>query len=396
MSTDVQRITDASADFHELWSCPIEIGIALYMLTIEIGLALLGPLIVIILAASANSVISSKIAIRQREWLAGIQTRVDVTAKVLQQMKVVKMLGLSLTLGDLIGRLRTNEIISSIKARRLTGYSMICSNSTGVFAPGSAFAAFVIIAIYNRQTLDVGRAYTTISLIQLLSDPISVMIFVVPQFMTAIGCFERVQKYLLSTSRQDHRLPIQTTEILRPPKAQNVTATTQHASLGESELDELSEVAVLNRRTDAYTPTIRAVNCTLAWNDGGRAVVNDLSFELCPGLTMLVGPVGSGKSSLLKGLLGELPSSKGYIYTSSTQAAFVDQVPWIRHGTLRENILGTSSFEHNFYFDVLYACALDQDIGNLPDGDSTSVGSAGIGLSGGQKLRVVRILFEFD
>jgi ABC-type transport system involved in cytochrome bd biosynthesis fused ATPase/permease subunit len=104
---------------------------------------------------------------------------------------------------------------------------------------------------------------------------------------------------------------------------------------------------------------------------------------------MIVGPVGCGKSSLLQGLLGEIPSSKGIVYVERSRIAFVGQIPWIQNSSIRNNIIGISSFEPEWYAAVVHACAFDTDIEAFSEGDNTKVGSAGIALSGGQRLRIV-------
>ena len=120
------------------------------------------------------------------------------------------------------------------------------------------------------------------------------------------------------------------------------------------------------------------------------SVVNDVSFETAHhSLTIIVGPIGSGKSSLLKGLLGETPSCKGFVYVDTLQAAFVDQNCWIQHNSFRQNILGMSLYDQDWYATVIHTCTLEEDIASLPQGDNTPVGSAGISLSGGQKQRLV-------
>lgn len=144
----------------------------------------------------------------------------------------------------------------------------------------------------------------------------------------------------------------------------------------------------INARTSPSI--IKVKNLTLAWSGEGTPVINDVSFDFQPGeLTMIVGPVGCGKSSLLRGLLGEVPSSKGNVYIDRAHAAFVDQVPWIQNCSVRDNIIGVSDFEPGWYAKVIHACALDTDIEAFPDGNSTNAGSAGAALSGGQKLRIV-------
>lgn len=105
----------------------------------------------------------------------------------------------------------------------------------------------------------------------------------------------------------------------------------------------------------------------------------------------VVGPVGSGKSTLLKGLLGEVPHTHGSINLPSRSIAFCDQTPWIANSTLKENITLFSGADEDYYESVLAACALHDDLSQIPDGDRSRVGSKGITLSGGQKQRLVCI-----
>ena len=83
----------------------------------------------------------------------------------------------------------------------------------------------------------------------------------------------------------------------------------------------------------------------------------------------IIGPVGSGKSTLLKGLLGETPSSKGFVYTRFNTVGYVDQTPWIQNATIKENILGVSTFDDDWFRQVIYICALEHDIANMSRGD---------------------------
>lgn len=101
----------------------------------------------------------------------------------------------------------------------------------------------------------------------------------------------------------------------------------------------------------------------------------------------IVGTVGSGKSSLLSGMLGEMHKFDGKINTSGSMA-YVSQQAWIQNATLRNNILFGRKYDEQFYNKVLDACALRTDLNILPAGDLTEIGEKGINLSGGQKQRV--------
>ncbi|KAI9560845.1 ABC protein [Daphnia sinensis] len=99
------------------------------------------------------------------------------------------------------------------------------------------------------------------------------------------------------------------------------------------------------------------------------------------------GTVGSGKSSLLSAILGQMILEQGRV-TIDGSFAYVSQQAWIMNCTLKENILFGEPFEMEKYNRVLMVCALDQDIGILPAGDQTEIGERGINLSGGQRQRV--------
>lgn len=92
---------------------------------------------------------------------------------------------------------------------------------------------------------------------------------------------------------------------------------------------------------------------------------------------------------MLKGLLGETPEIGGRIKISSSEISYCDQTPWIFNGSVRNNILAMSEYDAAWYATVLQACSLEVDPRQMPDGDSTVVGSQGVKLSGGQKQRIV-------
>jgi ATP-binding cassette subfamily C (CFTR/MRP) protein 1 len=122
-----------------------------------------------------------------------------------------------------------------------------------------------------------------------------------------------------------------------------------------------------------------------------------LSFESSPTgtLIILVGPVGCGKSTFLKGLAGETPILEGELFIKHPDLAFCDETPWLSNASIRSNIAGDdpSTFDPDWYGTVVSACALDPDLKKMAAGDETPVGSKGSNLSGGQRQRIVSGLF---
>jgi ABC-type multidrug transport system ATPase subunit len=141
--------------------------------------------------------------------------------------------------------------------------------------------------------------------------------------------------------------------------------------------------------TEPGEETVRIRDATFTWNkDEARNVLEDINFHAQKGeLSCIVGRVGSGKSSLLAAMLGDLWKIKGEVVLRGT-IAYVAQSPWIMNASVKENIIFGHRFDHAFYEKTLKACALSADLATLPDGDQTEVGERGISLSGGQKARV--------
>jgi ATP-binding cassette subfamily C (CFTR/MRP) protein 1 len=135
---------------------------------------------------------------------------------------------------------------------------------------------------------------------------------------------------------------------------------------------------------------IEIQNGTFGWEADRAPVLQNININIPPAkFTMIVGPVASGKSTLLKAILGEVPDSKGNVFVDSTPISFCDQEPWITNGTVQGNILGIANFDQAWYKRVIHGCLLEDDINHWPQGDQFNVGASGMNLSGGQKMRVV-------
>ena len=148
---------------------------------------------------------------------------------------------------------------------------------------------------------------------------------------------------------------------------------------------EINENAVTR---DSIRNPILIKNADFSWSEGIPLVLNDVTLEIgSKQLLAVVGRVGSGKSSLLSAILGELEIICGKVYVNGS-VAYVPQQAWIQNKTLRENITFVTDFDTKRYNQVLECCALIEDLKVLPANDLTEIGENGINLSGGQKQRV--------
>lgn len=241
---------------------------------------------------------------------------------------------------------------------------MLIGNSTAAVAPFATFAIFVIIASSSGRELNTASAYTALSLISLLGEPMNTLCQALPALIAALACFTRIENFLKSDARQDHRLQASTG--LELDNAPLVSQRNGDIQMGVIQSSRTS--------TESTSDLISVQDVSFAWTKDGPSTVHDLSFTLQRHkFSFLIGPIGSGKSTLLKGLLGETPSVKGFVYSTNPATAFVDQSPWIRNGSIRQNILGISALDEPWYNQVVHACALEGDISILPKGHGKSL-----------------------
>lgn len=207
-----------------------------------------------------------------------------------------------------------------------------------------------------------------------------------------MACFARIQRFLLAESRRDTRQCAQV-------GATAVRSVTSRHSDTESDPDsQLKQQEgpladpVLEKGDFLSTEAITIRDGQFGWKSGEDEVplLKDVNVTVQTSkLTVVIGPVGCGKTSLLKAILGETPVAQGSVLLSTREMSFCDQSPWLTNQTLQANITAFSKYDATWYSSVIRACALDQDLAHLPEGDQSMVGSKGITLSGGQKQRVV-------
>ncbi|XP_067128893.1 ATP-binding cassette sub-family C member 4-like [Centruroides vittatus] len=129
-------------------------------------------------------------------------------------------------------------------------------------------------------------------------------------------------------------------------------------------------------------------NVIATWKKESQPILNDITINVQPGeLLTVIGPVGSGKTSFLMSVMGEIPVTSGKVKVKG-KIAYASQEAWIYNESIRENILFGEEYEEEKYRKVLHITALEKDISLFPKEDLTIVGERGVIMSGGQKARI--------
>uniref|UniRef100_T1K6F1 ABC-type glutathione-S-conjugate transporter n=2 Tax=Tetranychus urticae TaxID=32264 RepID=T1K6F1_TETUR len=206
----------------------------------------------------------------------------------------------------------------------------------------------IFVLIDSSNILDANKAFVSLSLFNILRIPLALLPMVVSYGANFIISIKRINKYLQG--------------------------------------DEI-DPETIQHEPNPHTPVVLR-NGTFSWSKDDSSVLNGITLDIKDkSLVAIVGQVGSGKSSLLSALLGDLYKTEGYVNVYG-KIAYVPQSAWIQNATVRQNITFSQPYIEEKYNKVLEACALTQDLKILTGGDLTEIGEKGINLSGGQKQRV--------
>ncbi|GKZ36393.1 hypothetical protein AbraIFM66950_007464 [Aspergillus brasiliensis] len=386
MSADVERISAGLGYLHDVWGSVVEVAIAIWLLWRELDVPAVAALIISSVCVIVAMLVGKASGGRQHAWIETVQRRLTFTASALQNVKEIKLAGIVECLSSSLEELRLDEVRASRNWRKLQVLMVAVGFFNSALAPVISLSGYILSDYKGNGVLTVAKAMTTLSIFALVGAPINLLSESASGLFTAVACIERIRKYL---AMPDRRLLVgQNTGTVFEE-----TGTSQLQHLRDEEnwtyqaRSKETEVATEERTEEQ--PCIRLDQLSLGWTPEGDAVVRNLDLSAPTGsLTVILGPVGCGKSTILSGILGENFRTQGNIHVSARRIAYCSQTPWVTNATVRDNILGCSPYDKDWYEEVIRRCGLEHDIGSLPHGDQTMLGSGGSAVSGGQKQRV--------
>ncbi|GMF44119.1 unnamed protein product [Phytophthora fragariaefolia] len=272
--------------------------------------------------------------------------RVKLTNEVLLGIRVVKFYAWEHSISDIIRAIRDEEVA----LMRTYNYYRLANAILMFVGPTILNLVCFVVYVLQGNSPNVSTTFVILALTNCCKMPFSIFANSSVAVAEAITSTRRLPDFLISGEIEQNQ---------------------QQELLIRKDPVVLIENADFQWEEDAPAPTLLSVNLTLK-----------------PGtLTVIVGSVGSGKSSLVNAILGEMQEVRGTRIVHGN-IAYASQQAWIQNQTVRDNILFGDTYDVEHYRRVVKACQLLPDFEVLELGDQTEIGERGINLSGGQKARI--------
>jgi ABC-type multidrug transport system fused ATPase/permease subunit len=346
VAKDVEKIAEACLSLQYLWSGIFETAAVFAVVFILLGATILPGFGLISVFLPLQYGLGLVVAYRKKNLAAVSSTRISLMEEIMRGIKLIKIYGWEASFFKNLNEIRKEE------GKLL---SMILRIKAAMLGLIFCLPPLMCMVIFGTQEatgkIESVVIFTTLSFFNTLRVPFSKLPKSLRDVLDAFYSMERIQDFLLEP------------DLAMEGKRKEVESVS--ASQG-----------------------IVFRNVSLSYGHDAKILMSNLNLNIPHGsLMMVAGPVASGKSNLLKSILGDLTVRAGSCLTSSSKA-YVPQTPWTALGTVRDNIVFGKPFDDALYRTVLHACALEPDLKIMADGDETWIGERGGNLSGGQKQRI--------
>jgi ATP-binding cassette subfamily C (CFTR/MRP) protein 4 len=364
MSNDVNRFDVAVIFLHYLWIGPIETFVVTYFMWVEVGPSAAIGVASLLLFIPLQGFLGKKTSEYRLKTAIRTDERVRLMNEIISGIQVIKMYTWEIPFSKLVNSTRKNEI----RAIRATSYIRGIALSFIMFTTRISIFITVLSYVLFGYQITAEKVFVLVSFYQILRNTMTIFF---PQGISQIAeaqiSIKRLQKFMLYEERD-----MKTGKSV----AKNSTVIT---------CDEASNM----QKKDSKALGIRITNVSAQWMpQSHEKTLSKVTVDIEPGmLVAVIGPVGSGKTSLLQAILRELPLIEGTIDVGGT-ISYASQESWMFSGSVRQNILFGEPFLRERYTQVVNVCALKRDFQLLPYADKTIVGERGVSLSGGQRARV--------
>ncbi|KAH7277454.1 hypothetical protein KP509_39G052600 [Ceratopteris richardii] len=392
VTNDTQKLLDAATFFNFVWFALVELITVSVLAIIEIGVSAVPGVIVAFLTQPLQFWMARFGARLRMKAIKYTDSRVNMMREVINGIRVIKYNGWIAPFLEKIADLRRNEI-SRIK--RASFFRAASSAIRDSVTPLSSVASFgTYLAIHNGHFMSPSQAFTILALFSIFVRTFSIATVGFQAAGEAVIAMLRLRKLInmhtleKNTSEDNEVCKVFPEKVIM---VNNCSFSWEPREKEKINVKGSGRVYVETQNNDEEnSDSIKELDQSSSelFELENNVTLKNISFSVEKGkLVSIYGPVGSGKSSLLLGMLGEMQCLIGE-YFIQRDIAYVPQQPWILNATVKENIVFMSPFDPERYRITVSACALEKDISDFAGGHDAEIGDRGINLSGGQKARI--------
>ena len=368
MSVDTERIREFLCYIHDpIVHIPVIIAVSITSLFFVLGWSAIAGVVVIVILGPISTWLGKLIIDIQEEQLQNTDARVSIMNELLQGIRIVKYFAWERYFKNKVEVAREKELASIVKLWKVyIGYGII-GHGSGIVIAFSTF--FVHVVIFGNR-LSASTAFTAINLLNIVRQGIMYLPSAIMQIFKAKVSMTRIENYLKEKDIAKHS---NDEKVNSDESSEAGTATDSMIGFHSASFRYYnSEETVDGEIVDGSNPPFNLRNLNVEFPDQK--------------LSVICGPTGSGKSSLLLALLGEMECTDGQYFLPKSEkvvtdpvtglnntVAYAAQTAWLLNATVRDNILFGEEYDAKRYEAVIRGCALAKDFENLDGGDLTEV-----------------------
>ena len=340
---DVYEVAQRFWEVDKLVKIPVRTVLAVWLIWVLLGPSCFLAVLVVITAQCLSAIIARIIVAWSRKYKAAKDARLQKTSQFIEVIRHLRWYNWQDHWLEQVLTARDYELKIHVQTELWAVLMGAVNNFAGFFFPVAALGAYALLG-ENKLSVDV--IFPALALFNIMTQQIQLIPNIINDLANAWVSAKRLEDFMNEPEKE----------------------TSQYS--------------------DSVVDFIQLRDSTFSWPETSAAVLKNINLDIHPGLTVIYGIVGSGKTALLQALLGELDELGGKRLFPDSAVGYCSQTPWLQSMSIRENILFNSYFDETRYWKTLDACELLPDLEHFSHGDKSFIGENGIGLSGGQKARV--------
>ncbi|KAF4618966.1 hypothetical protein D9613_010076 [Agrocybe pediades] len=357
VTSDISSVGQGDDFVSLFFYMPLQIGLSIFFLYKILGWSALVGLLTLIGVSPIPGWIAKRNQDLEKVKMQKTDARVQIISEIISVIRMVKLFGWEEKTLKMVNEKREDELKYLLKTKIFRLLIHALSGFVPTLAMLFTYATYTVIM---KQDLTASKIFSSMAVFTIMRNQLNSVSYKLNVFISAKVALDRINQFLQEAETLDRYANGQ---------------------------DDIGPFSLPTNSNEATSDTIGFCKAAFSWSTPTVAgeptpdrhytlkISDELSFK--PGcINMIVGPTGSGKTSILMALLGEmhfmpLGPDSWYHLPCREGVAYAAQESWVQNATIRENILFGSIYDETRYRAVIQQCALERDLELFEAGDQT-------------------------